>query len=44
MGKEMDRNWKEVRSEVKQFVEEEVYPAEAVLHKGTRNLKRNFLN
>ena len=30
----MERNWKEVRSEVKRFVEEEVYPAEAILHKG----------
>ena len=27
----MERNWKEVRSEVKRFVEEEVYPAEAIL-------------
>ena len=26
----MERNWKEVRSEVKRFVEEEVYPAEPV--------------
>ena len=30
----MERNWKEVRSEVKRFVEEEVYPAESILHKG----------
>ena len=30
----MERNWKEVRSEVKRFVEEEVYPAEPILHKG----------
>ena len=30
----MERNWKEVRSEVKKFVEEEVYPAETILHKG----------
>ena len=26
----MERNWKEVRSEVKRFVEEEVYPAESI--------------
>ena len=30
----MERNWKQVRAEVKQFVEEEVYPAEPILHKG----------
>ena len=27
----MERNWSEVRAEVKDFVENEVYPAEAVL-------------
>ena len=35
----MERNWKEVRSEVKRFVEEEVYPAESILHKGDDDSK-----
>ena len=29
----MKRDWKKVRKEVKEFVENEVYPAEEVLHK-----------
>ena len=35
----MERNWKEVRSEVKRFVEEEVYPAEAILQNGGEESK-----
>lgn len=27
----MERNWSEVRKEVKDFVENEVYPAESIL-------------
>ena len=42
MGKEMERNWKEVRSDVKRFVEEEVYPAEPVLHKGNEESKEKL--
>ena len=38
----MERNWKEVRSEVKRFVEEEVYPAEPVLHKGNEESKEKL--
>ena len=40
----MDRNWKEVRSEVKRFVEEEVYPAEPILHKGRLEFKKSLKN
>ena len=29
----MKRDWKKVRKEVKEFVENEVYPAEEILHK-----------
>ena len=29
----MKRDWKNVRREVKEFVENDVYPAEEVLHK-----------
>ena len=35
----MERNWKEVRSEVKRFVEEEVYPAETILQNGGEESK-----
>ena len=38
----MERNWKEVRSEVKRFVEEEVYPAEPILHKGNEESKEKL--
>ena len=38
----MERNWKEVRSEVKRFVEEEVYPAEPVLHKGNEKSREKL--
>ena len=29
----MERNWSQVRAEVKNFVEKEVYPAESILEK-----------
>jgi len=33
LGEIMSRDWKKVRKEVKEFVENEVYPAEEILHK-----------
>ena len=36
----MERNWQEVRKEVKKFVEEEVYPAEPALQKRDEESKK----
>ena len=36
----MEKNWQEVRKEVKKFVEEEVYPAEPALQKRDEESKR----
>ena len=33
----MERNWQEVRKDVKRFVENEVYPLEPVLQKKVMN-------
>ena len=40
----MERNWSEVRREVKDFVENEVYPAESILEKRDEESLRNYLN
>ena len=37
----MEKNWQEVRKEVKKFVEEEVYPAEPALQKKRRRIQEN---
>ena len=37
----MEKNWQEVRKEVKKFVEEEVYPAEPALQKRDEESKKN---
>ena len=36
----MEKNWQEVRKDVKKFVEEEVYPAEPALQKRDEESKK----